>query len=104
AAFRSPSPFSHSRVSRRLDGRSITLNFSLRTAFCMARGSWDMMARTIRVPADRCQREPDRSLRSQINLFWSMVPKSVQRFSEKHALGLDPRDHAQTKSLLDLRA
>jgi hypothetical protein len=24
-----------------------------------------------------------------------MIPKSVQRFSEKHALGLDPRDHAQ---------
>jgi len=22
----------------------------------------------------------------------------VQRFSEKHALGLDPRDHAQTKN------
>ena len=26
-----------------------------------------------------------------------MIPKSVQRFSEKHARGLDPRDHAQTK-------
>jgi hypothetical protein len=24
--------------------------------------------------------------------------KSVQRFSENHALGLDPGDHAQTKS------
>jgi hypothetical protein len=28
----------------------------------------------------------------------SMIRKSVQRFSEKHALGLDPRDHAQTIS------
>jgi len=27
-----------------------------------------------------------------------MIPKSVQRFSEKHALGLDPRDHAQTRN------
>jgi len=27
-----------------------------------------------------------------------MIGKSVQQFSEKHALGLDPRDHAQTKS------
>jgi hypothetical protein len=29
---------------------------------------------------------------------YSMIPKSGNRFSEKHALGLDPRDHAQTKS------
>jgi hypothetical protein len=29
---------------------------------------------------------------------WSIIWKSVQRFSEKHALGLDPRDHAQSKS------
>jgi hypothetical protein len=27
-----------------------------------------------------------------------MIRKSVQRFPEKHALGLDPSDHAQTKS------
>jgi hypothetical protein len=27
-----------------------------------------------------------------------MIPKSGNRFSEKHALGLDPRDHAQTKN------
>ena len=26
----------------------------------------------------------------------SMIRKSGYRFSEKHALGLDPRDHAQT--------
>src|SRR5437868_1141441 len=26
-----------------------------------------------------------------------MIPKSVQRFSEKHALGLDPADHGQAK-------
>jgi hypothetical protein len=25
-----------------------------------------------------------------------MIPKSGYRFSEKHALGLDPRDHAPT--------
>jgi hypothetical protein len=25
-------------------------------------------------------------------------PKGGNRFSEKHALGLDPRDHAQIKS------
>jgi pantetheine-phosphate adenylyltransferase len=29
----------------------------------------------------------------------SMIRKSGSRFSEKHALGLDPRDHAQTKEL-----
>jgi hypothetical protein len=28
-----------------------------------------------------------------------MIPKSGNRFSEKHALGLDPRDHAQNKKL-----
>jgi hypothetical protein len=28
-----------------------------------------------------------------------MIRKSGNRFSEKHALGLDPRDHAQTKEL-----
>jgi hypothetical protein len=28
-----------------------------------------------------------------------MIRKSVKRFSEKHALGLDPRDHAQRKNL-----
>jgi 4-carboxymuconolactone decarboxylase len=27
-----------------------------------------------------------------------MIPKSGNRFSEKHVLGLDPRDHAQTKN------
>src|SRR6185503_1086621 len=27
----------------------------------------------------------------------SMIPKSGNRFSDKHALGLDPRDHAQKK-------
>jgi hypothetical protein len=27
-----------------------------------------------------------------------MIRKSMWRFSEKHALGLDPRDHAPTKS------
>src|ERR1041384_3640773 len=27
-----------------------------------------------------------------------MIPKSGNRFSEKHALGLDPWDHAQTKT------
>jgi len=26
-----------------------------------------------------------------------MIPKSGYRFSEKHALGLDPRDHAPSK-------
>ncbi len=26
-----------------------------------------------------------------------MIPKSGNRFSDKHALGLDSRDHAQTK-------
>src|SRR5262249_46073246 len=38
---------------------------------------------------------------------WSMIrtrraalAQSVKRFSEKHALGLDPRDHAQTKSFI----
>jgi hypothetical protein len=25
-----------------------------------------------------------------------MIPRSGNRFSEKHALGLDPRDHAPT--------
>jgi hypothetical protein len=28
----------------------------------------------------------------------SMIRKSVQRFSEKHALGPDPWDHAQSKT------
>jgi len=28
----------------------------------------------------------------------SMIRKSVKRFSEKHALGPDPGDHAQSKS------
>ena len=28
--------------------------------------------------------------------FHQLIPKSGNRFSEKHALGLDPRDHAQT--------
>jgi len=27
-----------------------------------------------------------------------MIRKSGHRFSEKHALGLDPRDHAQAKN------
>jgi hypothetical protein len=27
----------------------------------------------------------------------SMIRKTGYRFSEKHALGLDPRDHAQTE-------
>jgi hypothetical protein len=36
---------------------------------------------------------------AKTRVIWSMIRKSVQRFSEKHALGLDPRDHAQSKEL-----
>jgi hypothetical protein len=32
-----------------------------------------------------------------------MIPKSGTRVSEKHALGLDPRDHAQRMILPDRR-
>jgi hypothetical protein len=30
---------------------------------------------------------------------WRMIPKRGNRLPEKHALGIDPRDHAQPKEL-----